>query len=189
MYEQLHEYFVEKTGISENQFEKIKGYFQLKTLKRNEYLLQVGETCRHNYFVNSGCIRFFTVNEEGQELTRYFSFKNKFATAFTSFISQKPAIENMQSILKSEVLVIARKDFYYLVDTVPEVNQVYRYALEMAYIMSQERIYGFQGQSALERLKWLMHHQPKILSKLPNKVIASYLGVTQFTLSRLKSEL
>ena len=189
MYEQLHDYFVEKTAISEKQFDNIKGHFKLKTLRRNDYLLQAGETCKHNYFVNSGCIRFFTINEEGQELTRYFSFENKFATAFTSFISQKPAIENMQSILKSEVLVIVRKDFYHLVDTVPEVNRVYRYALEMAYIMSQERIYGFQGQSALERLKWLMDHQPKILSKLSSKVIASFLGVTPYTLSRLKSEI
>ena len=66
---------------------------------------------------------------------------------------------------------------------------MYRHILEMAYIMSQERIYGFQGQSALERLKWLMDHEPKILSKLSNKVIASFLGVTPYTLSRLKSEI
>jgi CRP-like cAMP-binding protein len=141
------------------------------------------------YFVNTGCIRFYTTNPEGDEMTRYFAFEDKFGTALTSFINQKPSMEFMQSVMRSEVLKIKRQDFYHLVDRIPEVSSVYRNMLEQAYIMSQQRIYGFQGYSALERLKWLMAHHPKILTKLSNKVIASYLGVTQYTLSRLKSEL
>ena len=189
MYTQLHQYFLEKTNISEEQFIKIRDYFKVKTLKRNEYLLRIGQTCKYIYFVNAGCLRFYTINEEGQELTRYFGFENKFATSFTSLISQNPSLENIQSIIKSEVLVISRRNFYNLVDTIPEVSYVYRYVLEMAYISSQERIYGFQGQSALERLKWLLEREPRILSILTNKVIASYLGVTPYTLSRLKAEI
>ena len=116
----------------------------------------VGQTCKYSYFVNAGCLRFYAINEEGQELTRYFGFENKFATSFTSFISQKPSQENIQSIIKSEVLMISRRHFYHLVDTVPEVNLVYRHILEMAYIMSQERIYGFQGQSALRKAQMVI---------------------------------
>lgn len=189
MYKQLYQYFINKTNIKEAQFNKIKNCFKVKTLKKNDYLLREGQTCKYCYFVNVGCLRFYSVNEEGQELTRYFGFENKFATSFTSFISQMPAHENMQSIINSEVLVITRQDFYHLVDTVPEVNLVYRHILEMAYITSQERIYGFQGQTALERLKWLINREPRILSILSNKVVASYLGVTQYTLSRLKAKI
>ena len=189
MFELLYQYFQEGTNISKDRFNKISGYFKLRSLKRNEFLLRLGEICKYIYFVNSGCIRFFTTNEEGQELTRYFAFEKKFGTALTSFIKQKPSIEYMQSIMKSEVLMISRQDFYHLVEKMPEMSAVYRNILEMAYITSQERIYGFQGQSALERLRWLMAYQPKILSILPNKIIASYLGVTPFTLSRLKAEL
>lgn len=189
MYKQLHQYFIEKTNISEEQFLKIKDFFTHRTLKKNEFLLNAGETCRYIYFVNAGCLRFFTINDEGQELTRYFGFENRFATSLASFIKEIPAIEYMQSIMKSEVLAIYRQDYYQLVDTIPEVNYVYRYMLEMAYMNSQERIYGFQGQSALERLKSLLDREPKILSKLSNKVIASYLGVTPYTLSRLKAEI
>ena len=189
MYQQLHQYFIDKTNISEEQFLKVKAYFIHRTLKKNEFLLSAGETCKYIYFVIAGCLRFFTINNQGQELTRYFSLENKFATSLASFIKKRPSIEYMQSIMKSEVLAISRQDYYQLVDTIPEVNQVYRHMLEMAYINSQERIYGFQGQSALERLKWLMDQEPKILSKLSNKVIASYLGVTPYTLSRLKAEI
>lgn len=189
MFDSLYNYFKNGVGITPEQFDNIRGYFEQSILNRNQFLLRAGETCRHMYFVNAGCIRFFTINKEGHEMTRYFAFENKFGTALTSFINQKPSIEFMQSVIRSEVLKIKRQDFYHLVDSMPEVSSVYQNMLEQAYIMSQQRIYGFQGYSALERLKWLMAHHPKILSKLSSKVIASYLGVTQYTLSRLKSEL
>lgn len=189
MHDLLYQYFKEKTDIEKNHFDEIIKHFQPKTIKRNEFLLRSGEICKYNYFVNKGCLRFFTTNEDGHELTRYFAFESKFGTALSSFIEQKPSYEFIQSVVRSEVLRIPRTDFYHLVETIPEVNVIYRDILEMAYITSQERIYGFQGHSALERLRWLMSYQPKILSKLPNKIIASYLGVTPYTLSRLKAEL
>jgi CRP-like cAMP-binding protein len=189
MFDQLYNYFKNGVGISLEQFDTVRGYFELSLFKKNQFLLRAGETCKHMYFVNTGCIRFYTTNPEGDEMTRYFAFEDKFGTALTSFINQKPSMEFMQSVMRSEVLKIKRQDFYHLVDRIPEVSSVYRNMLEQAYIMSQQRIYGFQGYSALERLKWLMAHHPKILTKLSNKVIASYLGVTQYTLSRLKSEL
>jgi hypothetical protein len=85
--------------------------------------------------------------------------------------------------------MISRQDFFHLVNTVPQINTIYRDILEMAYVTSQKRIYGLQGKSALEQLKWLMEYQPKILSRLSSKQVASYLGITPFTLSRLKSQL
>lgn len=189
MHELLYNYFASKTEIDRETFTKFYHYFKPKSVKRNEFLLMEGEVCRFNFFVNKGCLRIFSINEKGQELTRYFAFESKFGTALTSFIEKKPSFEFIQAIERSEILMISRPDFYYLVNTVPEVNFIYRDILEMAYITSQKRIYDFQGQNALERLNWLMKYQPKILSRLSNKVVASYLGVTPYTLSRLKKEL
>lgn len=189
MYDLLHHYFQQKTGIDEPTFTTFSHYFKLKKVKKNAFLLMEGDICRFNFFVNKGCIRIFTTNEQMQELTRYFAFEGKFGTAMTSLIEQTPSFESIQAVEKSELLMITRQDFYHLVDTVPAVNLVYRDILEMAYITSQKRIYDLQGQSALERLKWLMAYQPNILTRLSSKVIASYLGVTPYTLSRLKAEL
>ncbi|SDM19038.1 cAMP-binding domain of CRP or a regulatory subunit of cAMP-dependent protein kinases [Catalinimonas alkaloidigena] len=189
MHELLHRYFQEKTDVDPATFETIRAYFEPKKVRRNEVLLSAGDVCRHHYFVTKGCIRIYTLTPEGQELTRYFTFEGKFGTALTSLIEQQPSFEFLQAIEKSEVLVIGRDDFFQLVDTVPQFNLIYRDMLEMAYITSQKRIYGLQGESALERLRWLMRYQPKIVSRLSNKVIASYLGVTPYTLSRLKTEL
>jgi CRP-like cAMP-binding protein len=189
MYDRLHTYLKNGVGITPEKFITICKYFELVSFKKNEFVLRSGETSRHMYFVNTGCIRFYSINQEGDEMTRYFAFEGKFGTALTSLINQEPSVEFMQSVLETEVLKIRRKDFYFLVDTMPEVSAVYQNMLEQAYIMSQQRIYGFQGYPALDRLKWLLAHHPTILSKLSNKVVASYLGITQYTLSRLKSEL
>lgn len=169
--------------------EKIGPYFIEKSFRRNEYVLSEGEVCKHNYFVVSGCMRLFTINKEGIENTRYFAFEGKFGTCFTSLITGMPAFEYIQSLEKTTVLSIHKDDFYHLVDTEPCVNKVYRNILESAYITTQKRIYDFQGADSLQRIQWLMKHQPKILSRLSNKVVASYLGITPYTLSRLKAKL
>jgi CRP-like cAMP-binding protein len=90
---------------------------------------------------------------------------------------------------QSEILYINKTDFYELVKTEPSINLIYLDILEMAYVTSVKRIYNFQGEETLQRLKWLMNYQPMILSRLSNKMIASYLGITPYTLSRLKTKL
>lgn len=175
--------------ISVDEFDRFKDRFVPVRLKRNEYLLRAGEVCQHNYFVIKGSFRMYHLTPEGQELTRYFAFENKFGTNLTSLIEGSPSLENMQAMEPLEVLRITKTDFFHLVETVPQVNKIYRNILQNAYITSQKRIYDLQGMPALDRLKWLLGQYPKILNRLPSRLIASYLGITPFTLSRLKAEL
>lgn len=189
VYSLLYQYFSEKATIEKDQFNSLTKFFLPAKYKKNEHLLRPGETCRHHYFVNAGCVRFYTTNEKGNEVTRYFAFEGSFGTALTSFIEQKPSFEYMQCLETTELLVISHKDFFKLVETVPQVNYLYRDILEMAYVTSQKRIYDLQGENALERLKWLLSYQPDIFKRISSKIIATYLGVTSFTLSRLKAEL
>ena len=156
MYDLLFKYFNAKTGLSLEKFATFSHYFKVRKVKKKNFLLLEGDICNLFFFVNEGCLRLYTVNEAAQENTRYFVFEGKFGTALSSFIEQKKAFEYIQAIEHSEVLAIGRKDFYHLVDTVPEVNYIYRDILEMAYITSQKRIYGLQGDHAMESLKWLM---------------------------------
>ena len=189
MFQLLQEYFAKRTNIDEVTFEHISTYFKSIKAKRNELLQIRGERSKYYYFVNKGCIRLFTVNEDGNEATRYFAFEGAFGGALPSLIRQTPAFEYVQAIEPSELLVISRDDFFHLVDTVPAVGKVYRLILEAAFITAQERIYGFQNLTALEKLKWLLNYQPTVLSRLSGKMVASFLGVTPYTLSRLRAEL
>jgi CRP-like cAMP-binding protein len=189
MHEKLKIYFTKRTNVDETTLEKICSYFTPLSAMRNQFLLHQGDVCKYYYFVNKGCLRLFTTNSEGIETTRYFAFEGAFGTALPSLIDQIPAFEFVQTIEKSELLKISRENFFHLVDTVPAFAQVYRLILERGFITAQQRIYGFQGYNALEKVKWVMKYQPDFLVRVSNKMAASYLGITPSTLSRIKAKL
>ncbi|MCA1919159.1 MAG: Crp/Fnr family transcriptional regulator [Flavobacterium piscis] len=189
MYIQLEEYFKTRTEIDDKTLSDISSYFKIKKTKRNEFLLEEGEICKHFFFVNKGCIRLFNINNNGEEGTRYFHFEDSFGTALPSLINQTASYEFMQTIEPSELLVIERDDYFHLVETVPQFAFIYREILESAYLKSQERIYCFQSLEAIEKVRWVLTNQSKWLTRISNKMVASYLGLTPQTLSRLKSKL
>ena len=189
MYQKLETFIKSKTEIDEATLKKICSHFILITTKRNEILLNYDQVSNHYYFINKGCIRLFTTDKYGAEHSRYFAFEGNFATALPSFIDQKPAEEFLQTIEKSELLCISRTDFYDLVNTVPQFTKIYTEILELGFIMAQKRIYGFQGFDALDKVKWIIKYQPQLLLKVSNKMVASYLGMSPSTLSRIKSSL
>lgn len=189
MFSVLEKFIHSRFDISSEKMEKIRSYFTLVTTKRNEILMQYDQICKHYYFINRGCIRLFTINRDGADSSRYFAFEGNFATALPSFIDQKPAEEYLQTIEKSELLSISRKDFYHLVETVPEFAKIYNEILELGFIIAQKRIYSFQGFDALEKVRWLIEYQPKLLLRVSNRMVASYLGMSPSTLSRIKTKL
>ena len=175
--------------LSQEEFDRFRDRFVIMRYKRNEFLVREGEICQFNYFVIKGSFRMYQINEEGQELTRYFAFENKFGTNLTSLIEGNPSFENLQALEPLEVLRISKTDFFQLVETEPAVNKIYLNILQNAYITSQKRIYDLQGMTALDRLRWLLEQYPMILTRIPSRMIASYLGITPYTLSRLKAQL
>jgi len=181
--------FLKSKNIEDDKLKTICSFFKFKKANRNEILVDYNDVCQHYYFVNKGCLRLFTVNKDGIENSRYFAFEGIFGTALPSFIDQKPALEYLQSIEKSELLVIKRKDFFYLVDTYPEFLAIYREILELGFINAQQRIYGFQGLDAFEKVSWTIKNNPKLLLRISNKMAASYLGMSPSTLSRMKAKL
>ncbi|GGK84472.1 Crp/Fnr family transcriptional regulator [Rufibacter glacialis] len=189
MYQLLRDYLTARTTIDEATLAFICSHFSPLKTKRNQFLLQYGQTCQHYYFVNKGCIRMYTINKEGLETSRFFAFEGGFGTALPSFIEHTPAFEYMQTIEKSDLLQISRADFYQLVDTIPQFAFIYRQILELGFITAQKRIYGFQGFDALEKIQWVIQHQPDFLLRVSNKIAASYLGLSPSTLSRLKAKL
>jgi len=179
----------DRTGITEADFDSLSHFFQAFTYKSNHFLVREGEICQYNYFVSRGSFRMFQVTKDGQELTRYFAFENKFGTNLTSLIEGTPSLENLQAVEPLEVLRISKTDFFRLVESNTAINTIYRNILENAYITSQKRIYDLQGMPAVDRLRWLLQQYPMILTRIPSRLIASYLGITPYTLSRLKRQI
>ncbi|MET4083017.1 CRP-like cAMP-binding protein [Pedobacter sp. UYP30] len=189
MFATLTKFLDSKASFSKDQLEEICSFFsQIKT-KRNQILLGFEDVCKYYYFINKGCVRLYTFTADGNESSRYFAFEGNFVTALPSFIDQQPAEEFLQTIISSELLSIRREDFYRLVKTLPAFAKIYTEILELGFIVAQKRIYGFQGFDALEKVKWIIKHQPKLLISVSNRMAASYLGIAPATLSRVKAKL
>jgi CRP-like cAMP-binding protein len=186
--ERLKYYLRVNTNIDDKQIDKIISCFKLKAIKKNTILLSEGEICKELYFVHSGCIRTYYITKQGHEKTRYVAFDNSIATSISSFISQRQSFEFVDTLENSELLAISHRDFYQLVTDIPQWEKFYRTFLEMAYLYQNKKIENLVTLSAKQRYDKLIIETPIYIQRLSNKILASYLDITQETLSRLKSK-
>ena len=189
MYEQLKNYLLKNLDLSDQELDTFCGRFKSRSTKRGEVLLAAGSICRYIYFVNKGCLRVYLMDAEGKESTRFLIPEGRFGTAFPSFILQEPSLAYIQSVEASEVLFLTHQDFRALPDILPAWEKIYRMNLERDYIASIKRIESLITMSAKERYTQLMESEPGLIQRLPSKIIADYLGISQETLSRLKSKI
>lgn len=174
--------------ITDQQWTTVAGYFKPLTAKRNEILLEKGKICQHMFFIARGCLRILLIDEAGQEATRFLLFEGQMGTAFPSFIMKQPSKASIQCIEPSEMLTISYNDYQRLINEMPGWETMTRLNLERAYIDAIERIESLITMDARERYDILLKQNPRIVQRLPNKIVADYLGISQETLSRLKSK-
>lgn len=188
-YAQLNKYLRAHAGLNEEGAERVAALFTFRKIKRNEMLEREGQVCTHFYFVAKGCLRLYEINKKGEEITGKFALEDSFISAVTSFITQKKSLDYLAAYEPSEVLTISRSDFYEAFGAFPEVAALYQKFLEFAFVHSQMRVYIFLGMEGIDRLKWVMEHEPDLLTRVSSKAVASYLGMTNSTLSKLKTRL
>jgi len=186
--EKLKYYLRANTNIDDNQIDKIISCFKRKTVKKNTILLSAGEICKELYFIHSGCIRTFYITKQGHEKTRYVAFDNAVATSISSFISQQQSFEFVDTLENCELYSISHTHFYRLISEIPEWGKFYSVLLETAYLYQNKKIESLVTLTAKERYDKLMTERPFYIQRLSNKILASYLDITQETLSRLKSK-
>jgi len=188
MHKQLSAYIRDKITISDENLEIVFSFFKTMQVKKNEILISPGETSQRIYFVGKGCLRIFFLTEGGTEATRHFAFENQFATALVSFITSQSSKEFVQAIENTELYYIWQNDFYHLLKIIPEWEKLYRHYLEYAYVTNTNRLMSFITLDATERYRQLLAQNPGVVMRMPNKMVASYLNISQETLSRLKSK-
>lgn len=180
--------FIKKNiNIDDEDLKIVLSYFKTIKKNKNEILLSTGETSKVSYFVKKGCLRLFFIDDNGKDVTRYIAFENQFATALVSFITNEPSQETIQVIEDSELLYISHDDFRHLMKIIPKWKDFYNIYLEKAYVNNSKRLMSFTTLNALERYNQLFKINPKIVKRLPNKIVASYINISQETLSRIKS--
>ena len=156
------------------------------TLNKNEYLVKEGNVCRHLYFLQQGALRGF-YNIEGKEVTHWFAFEQDFVTSFHSFITRQPSVENIQLLEGCVLWSITKEKLTRLLNEYHEIERLLRIAYEKYYIRLEERYVNAQFKTATERYQNLLIQSPHIIERVPLGSIASYLGISQETLSRIRS--
>lgn len=174
--------------VNEQDMNRIMSCTTAHKVKRNTIILSQGEVCNNFYFLETGCMRTYYITKEGQEKTRLISFDNTPVTVLTSFINQKPSVEYIDALEDSELLSISHDDFFKLLNEIPSWALFYQKILELAFAFQNNRIEDLVTLSAKERYEKLVKDRPHYIQRLSNRVVATYLGISQETLSRLKSK-
>ena len=156
------------------------------TFSKNDCLVTEGKICRHLYFLERGALRGF-YNLDGKDITHWFAFEDDFVTSFHSFITQEPAVENIQLLEGSILWSISKDSLTKLMNQYQEIERLVRIVYEKYYIRLEERFVNAQFKSASERYQSLLMQSPHIIERVPLGYIASYLGISQETLSRIRS--
>ncbi|CDF78868.1 cyclic nucleotide-binding protein [Formosa agariphila KMM 3901] len=188
-YIELTNFIKKNIDIDDADLKIVLPYFKTIKKSKNDILLSNGKNSQASYFVKKGCLRLFYIDENGKDITRYIAFENQFATELVSFITNNPALESIQVIENSELLYITHDDFRHLMTIIPKWKDFYSIYLEKAYVNNSKRLNSYTTLDASERYKQLFKINPNIVKRLPNKIVASYINISQETLSRIKSKI
>ena len=175
--------------FSEADIAIIKSKFTQHKFKQKEYILEEGQVSTHLHFIAIGLVRIFYV-KDSKEITSYLSSDNGFVSSYSSFINQSKSYEYIQCLEKSQTLAINYKDMQELYETVPQWERIGRFFSEQNVLCLADRLLKLQSIPAKEKyLEFLKTSSEKIVQRTPLIHIASYLGITPESLSRIRSEI
>ena len=182
----LH-YLASVITISESLEKEIDAISTSISIKKGGLLIRKDERCQSLFFITKGLVRGYYF-KEGKEITNWFAQEQEFATCFYAFISQSPSFEFIEAIEDSELVKIDYKGLQNLYKHFSQTERIGRIITETYYIKLEERILNLQFKTAKERYQTFVEKRPSLLQRASLGQIAAYLGITQETLSRIRTE-
>ncbi|WP_248723537.1 Crp/Fnr family transcriptional regulator [Seonamhaeicola sp. ML3] len=176
-------------SFSKEELEIINAVFFKETFCKGTQLLKSGDYVDKQYYIIEGCLRSYYTNSQGRDYTVQFAVKDWWMSDYTAFFSPSKAIMNIEVIQKATVYGITHKHKEYLYHKVPQIESFFRKKLERAFAAFQKRILSELSLTASERYINFIKAYPNIEKTVKNYHIASYLGITTESLSRIRKEL
>lgn len=182
----LFQYFKKFSPLSKEAEAAIAEISNVLTIQKNKDLQPIGHTCKTIYFIKKGVARIYYYMD-GIDITEGFFFENSIIARVESLFTGKPSRKAIQILEDAEIMAINASQLFKLYDNFPEIERLFRKIFEAAYVDTVNRIEGIQFHTAEERYKALINEAPNVLMRVPLKYVASYLGITQVSLSRIRS--
>ncbi len=189
MFEVFFSQVKDKVLLSEAEQKLVKTFFSPKKIRKKQYLLQEGNICKHLAFVEKGLLRSYNVDEKGIEHMIHFAWEGWWMADMLSFLSNEPSTYHIDAIEEAELLLISQTDFEEMLLKVPVMERYFRILFQNNIISKERRLISSISNSAEEKYIHLTATNPELIKRIPQQLVASYLGITPETLSRIKKKL
>lgn len=189
MFSVFIDYLKQRISLTDEQLKQVESLFKTKKVEKGKIILQLGEVCQYTYFVTNGCLRSYVIDDKGKEHILQFAIENWWISEQVSFMNHEPSMYFIDAVEDTEFVQTDEQgwnEFHKLVPGAAEMNR----KLQMNSLRSfQKRLVSHLSASGEERYLSFIKTYPPLALRLPQKMIASYLGVTPESLSRIRKEL
>lgn len=189
MYEVFLKALREKAAFTDEEIATVQTFLQPKKLRKRQYLLQEGDVCKFVAFVEKGALRSYIIDDKGSENILQFALEGWTISDLYSFLTAEPATYTIDALEDSELVLISKAAHEELLRTVPPYETYIRLLITNAYIALQRRISSVISLSVEERYTAFTKLYPDIVQRVPQHMIASYMGLTPETLSRVRKKM
>ena len=189
MFDVLVSHIRQKVDITEEQIGILKSYFVQKKLRKKHYLLQEGDICKNLTFVTKGILKSYISDEKGNERINMFAFEGWWISDFNSFLNEEKAVLNINAVEDSELLLITLEDYEKLTLQIPVMDRYFRILYQNSLVVKDSRLIISNNFTAEEKYLHLIKNYPEITQKLSHSLIASYLGLSPETISRIRKKI
>ena len=177
----------QKTLIS-SEWEEFRHLFKRQEVPAKTMLLQEGQISKNMFFIERGCLRTW-INSDGKEITTQFFFEGDSVSSIESFRTNQPSLYSIESIEPCILQTISQKDFQHILENSPQLKMKLEDHLFRRLFQSQQFLYSFLKNNPQKRYEELIENNPHIVKRVPQHYIASYLGITSVSLSRIRNRL
>jgi CRP-like cAMP-binding protein len=189
MFEKIKKYYKRLApALTEDDLQVLEEKLTVQQLHKGDYLVRQGEVCRNVSFINFGLLRLFSI-EDGKEICKGFVREDDYVSEYTSFLTQHPALENLEALEDCEVVNLSYINMQSLYKSNPVFEQFGRKIAEQLFIMLSTYNSSLLALTPEERYMIILDTQPEIIQRVPQYMIASYVGVSPEHLSRIRKKL
>lgn len=175
--------------LNSKEIEILTSFVKIKKVKRRQFILTEGETCKHYTFILEGCFKMYKTDAKGQEHNLQFSIENHWISDMGSFHNDTPSELYIEALEKSTIVQIKKKDLLHLYINYPKFDRYFRVLVEKAFINLQTRVLQNISFTAEERYLYFIEKHPALTHRISNVQIASYIGVTPEFLSKIRKNI
>ncbi len=177
------------SNVSISELSKIRDVFDSATVKKNDFFIKAGEKPEMVGFIISGLFRYFYIDKNGKEYTKYFAVENDFLISYSANLLGEDSKFYIEALEDSEILITRYKTFSELIESSASWDRVARKLIENQYIIKEKREYQFLFDDAETRYKYFLDDYPGMIDKVKHYHIASYLGISPVSLSRVRKKI